>query len=77
MIIGTDGVPSVECWELESLTTLQKIKLKDGSYGTMSQTNLSTTVDQVSSVDVLTFPANSEIYPPSTVDVADNPLTFV
>ena len=77
VIIGKDGVPNVECWELASLTTVQKIKLKDGSYGKMSQTNLSSTADQISNVDVLTFPANSAIYPPATVDAAADPIQFV
>lgn len=77
MILGKDGVPNVECWELASLTTVQEVQRKDGSIGLMTQTNLSATDDRVSEVDVLTFPTDSALYPPSTVDAAGvDPVQF-
>lgn len=70
-LIGEDGTPSVECWEITDMINDQKSKQFRGPRGVATVQNIAAggTID---GLDILTWPSYSPIWPPPDDDLADD-----
>lgn len=62
-VIDEAGKPSVECWEISSVTESQQVQHVDGSKATAYRLSMAKQ-DDLEGVDVLTWPTKSRIWPP-------------
>ncbi|KAM3425744.1 hypothetical protein BST61_g7676 [Cercospora zeina] len=64
-VVDEKGVPSVECWEIGSVADSAQVQRADGSKTTVHSLSLAAN-DELSGLDVLTWPSLASIYPPPT-----------
>lgn len=73
-VIDNEGNPSVECWEITSVVDSMKVKRKDGSEATSQSVSLAGH-DDLESLDIITWPTFSDIWPPAN-DVSAKHTNF-
>ena len=61
-VVDENGHPSVECWEFSNMIEDMKIRRKDGSMVTARSMKIAT-ASELDSVDILTWPSLSPIWP--------------
>jgi hypothetical protein len=63
-VVDEHGTPSVECWEISSITASMEVQRVDGSTAVSHAISLARK-DDLDSLDILTWPAVTEIWPPA------------
>lgn len=62
-VVNANGEPSLECWDISSMSDSTRVQRNDGSHATSHALSLSKNND-LEGVDVLTWPSYATIWPP-------------